>query len=145
MQRAGSLVFVDPEDDSPYALALAKAEAEAGSLDAGHPGSRARSPADSVPAFLNQPKYRRPKEYQLVLTALDQYLKSLGPEGEYPVDRYRRLRDEGSVKDGESGIPSNTLNVVSVFVTRKRRGADRLATHCRCDTDISARCEFGGL
>jgi hypothetical protein len=148
MQRAGSLVFIDPEEDSPYAEAVARAEADA---KAGaqalktepvlSPGARARDPAENVPAYLNQPKYRRPKEYQLVLTALDQFVESLGPDGEHPVARYQRARDEGRVVEGESGIPSNTLNVVS----GNGRGELMKATHYRGDADVFARCEFGGL
>lgn len=95
------MAFTDPEEDSEYARAAKKKENDKDAV---------------IPPHLNQPKYRRPAEFKMMKMAIEQYISSLGEDGEYPVDRYQRLKEEGRVKENESGIPSNTLNVVSMVL-----------------------------
>jgi hypothetical protein len=71
----------------------------------------ATHPSAPPPApWLDQPKYRCPKDYRETKLALDQFVESMGVDGVFPVDRKRNAEIDGGE---EPFISSHTILMVS--------------------------------
>ncbi|WRT64635.1 uncharacterized protein IL334_001569 [Kwoniella shivajii] len=88
LERASKLTFLHPTDDSEYNQAWSSY----GKALLASPSSSPLPP----PAWLNQPKYKNPKDYDECAEALKQYVSSLGIDGINPVERRRMAEQEGS-------------------------------------------------
>ncbi|KAL1407328.1 hypothetical protein Q8F55_006750 [Vanrija albida] len=96
LERSAKLVFLEPEEDSPYALAWNQ-----------YSLTVHRDPGQSKPPeYLNQPKYRNPRHYRECLLAVEQLVGQIGDEGVFPV--YRLLHAEQDGMD-QPNIPSNIV------------------------------------
>nr|XP_018265326.1 uncharacterized protein I303_01690 [Kwoniella dejecticola CBS 10117]OBR87484.1 hypothetical protein I303_01690 [Kwoniella dejecticola CBS 10117] len=101
LERSSKLAFLTPTDDSDYTQAwTAYATALSTSSSTGSP------PPNPPPAWLNQPKYRNPKDYNECYRALRFYIDSMGVDGMSPIERRRMAEQEGSV---EPVIKSHTI------------------------------------
>jgi hypothetical protein len=100
LERSSKLAFVDPEEDSEYSRAW-----NIYFLQAPHNPQLA-----SPPAWLDQPKYRCPKDYAEVKFALQQLKSNLGEEGIFPVDRRMNAKNDGA---DEPQITPHTIAIVS--------------------------------
>ena len=64
------------------------------------------------PAWLDQPKYRCPKDYSETKLALDQLQSHMGVDGIFPVDRRRNAQIDGA---DEPAITPHTIKLVRVL------------------------------
>lgn len=100
LERASKLAFLDPEETSEYAKA-----------HSAYSVALATHPSPPLPApWLDQPKYRCPKDYRETKLALDQFVESMGVDGVFPVDRKRNAEIDGGE---EPFISSHTILMVS--------------------------------
>ncbi|WVF69634.1 hypothetical protein IAT40_004413 [Kwoniella sp. CBS 6097] len=102
LERSSKLAFLTPADDAEYA----KSWAAYASLLAQSTNTQPQ-PQNTPPEWLNQPKYRNPKDYQECLLALKHYVQSLGEDGISPVGRHRAAKVEAGVP--EQAIKSHTI------------------------------------
>jgi hypothetical protein len=79
LERSLKLAFIEPEDSSEFARAWSHY----------HITSPADPRKQKPPAWLDQPKYRCPKDYSETKLGLDQLMAGMGVEGIFPVDRKR--------------------------------------------------------
>lgn len=86
LERSLKLAFVDSEDSSEYARAWNQYYL-AVVTDPSIP---------QPPAWLDQPKYRCPRDYAETKLGLDQLRTGMGAEGISPVDRKRNAELEGA-------------------------------------------------
>jgi hypothetical protein len=100
LERASKLAFLDPEESSEYAKA-----------QSAYSVALTTNPCAPPPApWLDQPKYRCPKDYRETKLALDQFVESMGVDGVFPVDRKRNAEIDGGE---EPFISSHTILMVS--------------------------------
>lgn len=76
LERSSKIIFLEPEKDSPYQTAWNQY-----TLSFQQEGSQA------PPEYLNQAKFRSPKEYQECILAIDQVIKRNGDDGIFPPTR----------------------------------------------------------
>ncbi|ODO08602.1 hypothetical protein L198_00333 [Cryptococcus wingfieldii CBS 7118] len=88
LERTSKLAFLDPDDDSEYSRVWTE-YANLSSSPSSAP------PASLPPSWLNQPKYRNPKDYNECSFALEQLRRELGVDGIFPVERKNRANNEG--------------------------------------------------
>ncbi|ODO07861.1 hypothetical protein I350_03441 [Cryptococcus amylolentus CBS 6273] len=88
LERTSKLAFLDPDDDSEYSRVWTE---YANLLSSPSSASSASLP----PSWLNQPKYRNPKDYNECYFALEQLRRELGVDGISPVERKNRADNEG--------------------------------------------------
>lgn len=103
LERASKLAFLDPEDTSEYANAWATYSVRSHGMPGNPP----------PPAWLDQPKYRCPKDYRETKLGLDQVINSMGPDGIFPADRKRNAELDGGP---EPFISSHVILLVSLQV-----------------------------
>ncbi|WVO16679.1 hypothetical protein L204_104359 [Cryptococcus depauperatus] len=87
LERTSKLAFLDPDPISDYS----RAWLEYTNLLSG-PNAPTASPP---PQWLNQPKYRNPKEYNDCLSALSRLRESLGADGLSPVEMKKAADADG--------------------------------------------------
>ncbi|KAK1921689.1 hypothetical protein DB88DRAFT_443137, partial [Papiliotrema laurentii] len=102
LERASKLAFIDPEEDSEYARAWSTYF-----MQSPH-NPRLSNP----PAWLDQPKYRCPKDYSETKLALDQLQSHMGVDGIFPVDRRRNAQIDGA---DEPAITPHTIKLHHQF------------------------------
>ena len=121
LERASKLAFVDPEEDSEYGRAWAKYFLLA----------PANPQLATPPAWLDQPKYRCPKDYAETKLALDQLKSNLGVEGIFPVDRRRNAEIDGAEEPQvtphiiaivRSDLVSARQELISSIISSRRQG-----------------------
>jgi hypothetical protein len=101
LERASKLAFLDPEESSEYATAYAS-----------YTHARATNPSvPPPPPWLEQPKYRCPKDYRETKLGLDQFVETMGVDGIFPVDRKRNAEIDQAP---EPFISSHTVLMVSI-------------------------------
>ncbi|WWC86753.1 uncharacterized protein L201_001631 [Kwoniella dendrophila CBS 6074] len=101
LERASKLAFLSPAVDSEYTQAW---NSFGNKLSQ---SSTSGSPQPNPPpAWMNQPKYKNPKDYEECSKALKHYMISLGIDGISPIERRRMAESEGSV---EPVIKSHTV------------------------------------
>ncbi|TYJ56048.1 hypothetical protein B9479_003291 [Cryptococcus floricola] len=88
LERTSKLAFLDPDDDSEYSRVWTE---YANLLSSPNSAPSASLP----PSWLNQPKYRNPKDYNECSFALEQLRRELGVDGIFPVERKNRADNEG--------------------------------------------------
>ncbi|WVQ75879.1 hypothetical protein IAR50_005513 [Cryptococcus sp. DSM 104548] len=88
LERTSKLAFLDADDDSEYTRIWTE---YANLLASPSTASSALLP----PSWLNQPKFRNPKDYKECSFALEQLRRELGEDGIFPVDRKNRADNEG--------------------------------------------------
>jgi len=90
------MCFLDPAEDSPYALAWNQ-----------YTLTVHRDPMQAKPPeYLNQPKYRNPRDYRECLLAVENFTTALGEEGVFPVVRKMHAEQDGAP---EPTIPANII------------------------------------
>ena len=103
LERAIKLAFVDPEDSSEYTRAWSHYYIASST----NPGTQI------PPAWLDQPKYRCPKDYAETKLGLDQLISGMGAEGIFPVDRRRNAELDGS--------PNPVITSLIIMLVRRAR------------------------
>ncbi|KAK8847547.1 hypothetical protein IAR55_005405 [Kwoniella newhampshirensis] len=98
LERASKLAFLEPTNDSEYTIAWTQYATALNS-----PSSQNPTPP---PAWLNQPKYRNPKDFTECKIGLDKYIESLGVDGVSPIERQQTARAEGVT---EPVVTSHTI------------------------------------
>ncbi|OXC70566.1 hypothetical protein AYX13_01043 [Cryptococcus neoformans] len=88
LERASKLVFLEAEGDSDYSQAWADYLCLLST-----PGAQSASPP---PLYLNQPKYRNPKDYNECLFALNKLKTNLGVDGVSILERKKMADVEGA-------------------------------------------------
>lgn len=101
LERASKLAFFDPEDNSEYANAWGTYSVRV----------QAVPNTPKPPAWLDQPKYRCPKDYRETKLGLDQLISSLGQDGIFPTDRKRNAELDGGP---EPFIPTPVILLASL-------------------------------
>lgn len=109
LERASKLAFLDPDEESDYAKAWCKHH-----LTSGPHNPHLAAP----PAWLDQPKYRCPKDYAEVRLALDQLKENMGDDGIFPVDRRRNAEIDGGE---EPSITPHTIMLASASLRPRYR------------------------
>ncbi|WWD21638.1 hypothetical protein CI109_106124 [Kwoniella shandongensis] len=104
LERASKLAFLEPADDSEYSTAWT---AYASNLNSTN-GQKLIPP----PAWLNQPKYRNPKDYNEVKYGLEKFMESLGVDGISPLERQENANVEGAT---QPVITSHTIQLHHQF------------------------------
>lgn len=96
LERASKIVFLEPEQGSPYKIAWSQYSA-----------SFQQDKSLSPPAdYLNQPKFRNPKDHMECVKAIEEIIKSNGEEGIFPPTRMAQAQAEGLP---EPEIPSYVI------------------------------------
>ncbi len=112
LERSSKLAFLDPEETSEYSRAWS-AYSSTFTLEDGSGLATTSSPPP--PPWLNQPKYRNPKDYRETKLAWEQIILGWGDDGVFPVDRKMKSDMEGHV---EIFIPSHTIMLVSYWIEK---------------------------
>lgn len=102
LERASKLAFVDPEEDSEYSRAWSQYFLS----------SPTNPHLTTPPPWLDQPKYRCPKDYAETKLALDQLRDTMGVDGIFPVDRRNNAAIDGV--DAPTIIPHTIMLVSAV-------------------------------
>jgi hypothetical protein len=129
LERASKLTFIDPDEDSDYAKAWSRYHMH---TNPPHANSNLASP----PAWLDQPKYRCPKDFAEVRLALDQLRENMGTDGIFPVDRRRNAEIDGGE---EPSITPHTIMLVRASHRDESTSIDHLAPPICGDSHVLAR------